>query len=646
MKRFAFFILLTPMLFWPHLFFAQEEAKSYYLSNFETNLYVDQNSSVQVSEYETVNFTGSFSFITREIPYQGEMQIENLEVYDQKDGHLLQGDEIEIVDTGYSKDVTIHFSAKNEERTWLFKYKARNAINYFEDYDELYWNVLPDDRDVPVDKVKAVVYLPKSVADTSLLKQKIFSGYYGAKTELNSYKVIDDKTLLFETVNVPAYYNFTVVAGWPKGIVIKPAKFKINANVQADIFVDGQDTFFQTPHEFFVGEGEIFSPGKHEVLLSRFGYGAEKKEITVIDKQAGEWKATLSMQWWYRVAKYLIYFLISLYFASPLFMGIFLLRRWFKLGRDPKGKGTIIPQYESYKNDTPGVVGTLMDEKADLQDITSSIVDLAVRGYLKILEKEEKKYSFQKLKDWKEDSSLHEYEKILLSDIFGGSSEVSLKDLQYKFYSKIPPLRDMLHEEMLNKKYFSRNPAKVRKRYLGLGVAFIIFGFVGAFFLFLGLPLIAIGILLIIFASRMPQRTMDGVLATEWALGFKMFLYHAERYRVAKMTPEFFERCLPYAMVFGVEKEWANQFKDIYRQPPSWYEGYGAGHLAAWSVVSFTSGLSSSFTPALNTTLSSVPRSSGGSSGGHWGGASGGFSGFSGGGFSGGGFGGGGFRAG
>ncbi|MFA6027922.1 MAG: DUF2207 domain-containing protein [Patescibacteria group bacterium] len=644
MKRLFFLFLLAPLLLWPNLFFAQTAEKSYYLSDFSTYFTVNENSSVLVQEFETVNFTGSFSYITREIPYQGEMEIESLEVYDQKDQHLLTGDEIEIVDTGYSKQITINFSAVNEERTWLFQYKVRNVINYFTDYDELYWNVLPDDRDVPCDKVKAVVYLPNPVADTSSFQQKIYYGYYGSESEATTYRVVDNQTLLFEGVNVPAYYDFTIVAGWPKGIVEKPPKFAVNTNIAADVFIDGKDTYFQTPHEFWIGEDEIFSPGKHEIILSRFGYGTYTGEIDVVNKQAGELSVDLKIELWYRIAKYIIYLLIGLYFASPLFVGIFLLRRWFKLGRDPKGKGTIIPQYESYKNDPPGVVGTLIDEKADLKDLTSTIIDLAVRGYLKILEKEKNKYSFKKLKEWNSDATLHTYEKTLLSDIFGAKEEVSLNDLRYKFYSYIAPLRDMLHEEVLNHNYFARNPGKVRKKYTGFGVALIIFGFVGSFFFFIGIPLIVIGIMLAIFASRMPQKTMEGVLANEWAQGFKMFLFHAERYRIAKMTPEFFERCLPYAMVFGVEKEWANQFKDIYKQPPSWYEGYSTSHLAAWSVIGFTSGLSSSFSSAVQTTLTSMPRSS--SSGGHWGGAAGGHSGFSGGGFSGGGFGGGGFRAG
>jgi uncharacterized membrane protein len=34
-----------------------------------------------------------------------------------------------------------------------------------------------------------------------------------------------------------------------------------------------------------------------------------------------------------------------------------------------------------------------------------------------------------------------------------------------------------------------------------------------------------------------------------------------------------FEDLLPYAILFGLEKEWAKQFKDLYVQPPSWYNG-------------------------------------------------------------------------
>ena len=57
---------------------------------------------------------------------------------------------------------------------------------------------------------------------------------------------------------------------------------------------------------------------------------------------------------------------------------------WWKHGRDPEGKGVIMPIYKVPKNLKPGEVGVLIDERAHLHDITATIIDLAVKGYLKI----------------------------------------------------------------------------------------------------------------------------------------------------------------------------------------------------------------------------------------------------------------------
>lgn len=54
-----------------------------------------------------------------------------------------------------------------------------------------------------------------------------------------------------------------------------------------------------------------------------------------------------------------------------------------------------------------------------------------------------------------------------------------------------------------------------------------------------------------------PRHNTKGALLTEKWLGFKLYLETAERYRMQNLTPEIFEKYLPYAMIFGVEKKWA-----------------------------------------------------------------------------------------
>ncbi len=125
----------------------------------------------------------------------------------------------------------------------------------------------------------------------------------------------------------------------------------------------------------------------------------------------------------------------------------------------------------------------------------------------------------------------------------------------------------------------------------------------------------------------MPARSVPGTRALEHVLGFEEFLSRVEKENYARVvkTPEMFEKFLPFAMAFGVERTWAKAFKDIVRQPPQWYSG---SNITSFDAGSFT-GRMSALSSSAGSAMSSSPRSSGGS-------------GFSGGGSSGGGGGGGG----
>src|SRR5260370_19558075 len=83
---------------------------------------------------------------------------------------------------------------------------------------------------------------------------------------------------------------------------------------------------------------------------------------------------------------------LALFFRSnwplgiPLAAFVAMFYLWWTRGRDPRLR-PIAAQYEPPNQLTPGEVGTLVDNSADMRDITASIVDLAVRGYILIEEK-------------------------------------------------------------------------------------------------------------------------------------------------------------------------------------------------------------------------------------------------------------------
>lgn len=331
----------------------------------------------------------------------------------------------------------------------------------------------------------------------------------------------------------------------------------------------------------------------------------------------------------------------------PFLAFLLMYRRWRSRGRDPEIR-SIAPQYEPPRGVSPAEVGVIVDNSADMRDITATIVDLAVRGYLKIEEKEQKKflgllsdrdYLFRMVKPRESWDELLPHERQLLDALFGGTSEteVRLSDLEHRFYKKLPSLKDSMMDSLIHHGIYKRRPDRITASYLGLAVVatvfIFLFGFLGAEGFGLARATVVVsglgtGAVVAAFAFLMPARTIAGVRMLEHIRGFEEFLDRVESDRFKRMItgPELFEKYLPYAMALEVEKKWAAAFEGLYREPPSWYVGT---HYATFHPTIFVADLGQMSARA-GTVMQSAPRSSGGS----------GFGG--GGGFSGGGFGGGG----
>ena len=93
---------------------------------------------------------------------------------------------------------------------------------------------------------------------------------------------------------------------------------------------------------------------------------------------------------------------------------------------------------------------------------------------------------------------------------------------------------------------------------------------------------------------------------------------------LAKNDPTLFDRVLPFALVFGLEDKWANAFRDMYREPPTWYSS--PGYRGSFTPNMFVSDLGRSL-GVMNSSMASTPRKSGGSGLGGGGSSGGGFGG-------------------
>jgi uncharacterized protein (TIGR04222 family) len=325
---------------------------------------------------------------------------------------------------------------------------------------------------------------------------------------------------------------------------------------------------------------------------------------------------------------------------------------WYLRGRDEPGRGTVVVSYEPPDALGPAEVGTLADERVDLRDISSTIVDLAVRHHVRIHEQKtagmfgigsSTDYVFTKNQPPK---NLKPYERLLYDRIFGEESSTKLSDLQNQFYDALPLIKKELYGGLTRAGYFAGNPESVRTKYTLLGLLAIILAALAAAavqYLWIGrvflVPLIVASLALvpvvIVTGRVMPRRTRKGRIAWETIRGLEEYISRAEVDDLKEQERRHvFERLLPYAVAFGLTKRWSKAFEGLYTQPPDWYRTAGDG---PFSMVYLGSSLDNSVR-AMNATLPSQPRSEGGI-GGDSGWSSGGFGG---GGSVGGGFGGGG----
>ncbi|MEI2779178.1 MAG: DUF2207 domain-containing protein [Tetrasphaera sp.] len=326
---------------------------------------------------------------------------------------------------------------------------------------------------------------------------------------------------------------------------------------------------------------------------------------------------------------------------------------------------TVAVQFTPPAGVQPGMVGTLIDEEANTVDVTATILDLAVRGFLTITETDK---SFGRT-DWiltltqpPSGSVMSEYEQMLLTALFSRGTEVRLSELKNTFAQTLARVKGAMYAEVVRRGWFRQSPQSQRNTWTGLGNGVAVIGFFAIFFLrgsggnpisgmplsgatILGAGLIVAGLLIRVMGRRMAARTADGSAVLAQALGFRQYLVTAEANQIRfEEAQQIFSRYLPYAIVFGVADKWAHTFEEVAAAaaaagvtipPPIWYYGptWGSGGF----FDSVASGADSFSTQAAGTFIS-TPGSSGTSvfdGGGGFGGG-GGFSGGGGSGSSGG----------
>src|SRR6266487_373973 len=547
--------------------------RSYSIERFDAQIRVNRDASIDVTETITAQFVGSYNGLYRVIP----IKYRNAQGLNWTLGVSLQSardDQGQNLRTETSRQgASIKYKvwipgAVNTTKTLVLRYHATNGLRFFDEHDELYWNVTGDEWEVPIRAATAEIDLPAGAAG---LRAIAFNGMYGS-TARDARVTIDGPVVRITMPHALEYHEgLTAVVGWDKGLVTPPS------------------------------------------LLAR------------------AWRTARS-NW-------------PLLIPIPVFLLAF--ASWYRSGRDPRRR-PIAVQNEPPKTMTPAEAGTLIDNSADMRDITATLVDLAVRGYLRIEEQQNPKlfglfgggtsYTLHRLKTGE---GLEPHEVAVFDGIFASRGDsVELDELKAEFYRKLPAIQNAIYDRLTEGGFYRDRPDKVQQKWYALALGLtILIAVGGAFFaklvLLTAIPFIVAGVLVLFilvgFAQIMPARTEEGTRALRDVLGFEEFLRRVEAEHLKRIIighPELFDKYLPFAMAFGVEKQFARAFEGIYTQPPQWYVGPSVLNFNVSHFSSSVSNLSS----VAGTTMSSTPRSSSGSGFGGGGGGGGGFSGGGGGG--------------
>ena len=234
----------------------------------------------------------------------------------------------------------------------------------------------------------------------------------------------------------------------------------------------------------------------------------------------------------------------------------------------------------------PGVVGTLLDEQADMQDIIATLVDLAQRKVISITEEKTGKLMVARDFTYRYENRhlpVSTFERLLLDSLFDINGEARLSELKNRFYKDLPALKRALYSEVTEHGFFARSPEKVRNQYGCLGVCLLVLaglaglglwtlfgGLTGAAVLpGIGLAATALGLLLL--SRFMPRKTDAGAeLAARWQ-AFKRYLRNIDRYSDLEEHKELWDRWLPFAIAFGVDSQYIRKFEAVNAPAPGWY---------------------------------------------------------------------------
>lgn len=451
-------------------------------------------------------------------------------------------------------------------QVYVIRYRISGALDAYREHDELYWNVTGE-WPVPIQRVTVRVSLPEGAAARGIC----FVGV-GGSTEQCPASASGGEVYV-STRALGAFEQVTVAVGWQKGIVqVAAPLYVVPARVGDYVSFDWFD-------RLGLAVGAVASLAGVLALWWRQGRDRQYRAIYYLAEDPEQT-------------------------TKPLF-----------------GGPPLVVEYLPPEGLRPAQMGLLLDERADTLDVTATIIDLAVRGYLRIAELP--KQGFRARVDWalerlRDGTDLLPYEALLLDALFATGNRVKVSELKYQFADDLAKVRKALYDDAMERGWFAQRPGTAKTLWAISGVALVgaVIGLCLLAATFLGRGLLPAGLAVgalavVVLAPSMARRTAAGSEMLRRVLGFRLYITTAEKHRQEfNERANIFARYLPFAIVFGCVEKWARAFQgldaQVQQSTAGWYVGSGPFQVAA-----FSSGLRT-FSSSVGSTLSAT-RSSGGS---------------------------------
>ncbi|MHB8187226.1 MAG: DUF2207 domain-containing protein [Dermatophilaceae bacterium] len=333
-----------------------------------------------------------------------------------------------------------------QRQTYVVKYRLAHVANGFPDRAELYWNVTGGGFDLPLDSVKVTVHGPAPVTDALC--------FQGADRSADPCQASAGQSATYSATGLGPHEQMTIVASFPASAITDTAP---------DLR-DG-DTGFSG------AAGSSMSASTAKVLgLLGYGGGLAIPALAAALMGTLVWKRGRDEQY-----AGLTPGLTPVAGASgPVTQG---------------QKGPVAVQFDPPKGVRPGLVGTILDEEANTIDVSATVVDLAVRGYLRIEEVESggvfKRTDWQltKLVPPEPAEALAPYEETLLAGVFADSNPVLLSGLKNKFHTTLTTVQSQMYSEVTRRGWFRKSPDQARRGWTALGTVLMGAGLASGWFL-------------------------------------------------------------------------------------------------------------------------------------------------------------------